>query len=248
MNMVPSIRLLLVWLLVCASTLRSQNEPPASAGTGGGYSVGFSGTLVLVNPKALNGSFHMVNTTLDLEIPRVNTLLTATAQLRMSIDARTYLVIRGEFIRIFRAFEYDAKEISPADSQTGVFHVRNERAYHTFPIGLGAGIYLNRQRTVELELGAMYAFSIIDEKGTLGPYGSYRSTYDGRGWGVWATLRPMIALTDWLTVAPEISGRFLLIDDFQDQRDRQLRGFSLDFRGVSIGAALILQLGSDDGM
>ena len=234
-------------ILLGVSASRSQNEAAAGAGEDETrYSLGFSGTLVFVNPKDLNESFHMVNTTLDLAIPRVNTVLAAGAQVRMSMNAQTFIVLRGEFIRIYRQFEYDAKEVSPADSQTGAFHVRNERSYHTFPIGLGVGVYLNRQRTVELEIGAMFAFSLIDEKGTLGSFGSYESTYDGRGWGVWATLRPKIAVTEWLSFAPEISGRFLSVDQFRDQRDRTLRDFSLDFRGVSIGGTLILQLGTQE--
>ena len=237
--------LLLCSILSGASASRSQDETAAGAGEDEtSYSLGFSGTLVFVNPKDLNESFHMVNTTLDLAVPRVNTIFVAGAHLRMSVNAQSHIVLRGEFIRIFRQFEYDAKEISLAGVQTGVFRVRNERSYHTFPIGLGAGTYLNRQKTIELEIGFMYVFSVIEEKGTMESYGPFQSTMEGRGWGVWGTLRPRIALTDWLTFAPEISGRFLSVDRFQDQRDRTLQDFALDFRGVSIGGALFIHLNS----
>ena len=234
-----------LFCLSCVSICRSQdvNSLPAE-NDATVYSFGVSGTMAFVNPKELNESFHMVNTTLDLAVPRVNTIFVAGAHLRMSVNAQSHIVLRGEFIRIFRQFEYDAKEISLAGVQTGVFRVRNERSYHTFPIGLGAGTYLNRQKTIELEIGFMYVFSVIEEKGTMESYGPFQSTMEGRGWGVWGTLRPRIALTDWLTFAPEISGRFLSVDRFQDQRDRTLQDFALDFRGVSIGGALFIHLNS----
>jgi len=119
-----------LFCLSCVSICRSQdvNSLPAE-NDATVYSFGVSGTVAFVNPKELNESFHMVNTTLDLAVPRVNTIFVAGAHLRMSVNAQSHIVLRGEFIRIFRQFEYDAKEISLAGVQTGVFRVRNERSW-----------------------------------------------------------------------------------------------------------------------
>lgn len=202
------------------------------------FSLGFSGSLVFVNPEDVNESFHLINTTEDLALARVNTVFTAGAHIRMSIGPKTYLVFRGEFIQFNRQFQYGATEVSPSRVQTGVFSVSDKRTYSTFPLGLGVGVFLNAQRTIQFEVGAFYAFGMIKESGALGSYGSYESTYDGHGWGGWITVRPVMTLAEWLTFSPEFSGRFLSVGEFVDARGRGLAGFTIDLRGVSIGGSL----------
>ena len=229
---------LLMFLAGCWAPLIGQEmtEPEDEGPTI--FTLAASGGVLFVNPSALNNSFTMVNTTLDRSVERLNTVYPLSLHLRMSIGPRSYLVLRGDFIRFTRGFSYDAVETSASGTTSGTFRVTDDRTYHTFPVGLGVGFMMNKKRTMEFEIGFIYAFSTIDESGSMGSFGTFHSTVDGSGWGGWVAVRPRIGITESIVLSPEFGWRFLRTEEFHDQNGRTLGGFSIDLRGVSAAAVL----------
>jgi len=230
---------LLLLMMGCSAVGFGQEAPVQESEEPAEFSLGVSGGVLFVDPTTLNSSFTLVNTTLDRSMDRVRTVYPVGAHLRMAIGPHSYLVLRGEYIRFAREFSYDALQTTTSTTSSGSFPVTDRRTYTTIPFGLGVGV-MNGRRTIEGELGFFYAFSTIDESGSMGPYGSFHSRADGSGWGLWLALRPRIHITNAIVLAPEFSGRFLSVVDFQDQNGRTLSGFRMDFRGVSVGAVLTI--------
>lgn len=239
--MTRSVRYALVVLLAmigCSIAVFGQDMPAPESEEPTEFSLGVSGGVLFVDPTTLNSSFTLVNTTLDRSMDRVRTVYPVGAHLRMAIGPHSYVVLRGEYIHFAREFSYDALATTASTIPSGSFPVTDKRTYTTIPFGLGVGVALNERRTIEGEIGVFYAFGMIDESGSMGPYGSFHSRADGSGWGLWLALRPRIHIARAIVLAPEFSGRFLSVGEFQDQNGRTLSGFRMDFRGVSVGAVL----------
>ena len=199
------------------------------------YSIGVSGTYSIVDPENINDGIHFVNTTLDLNVPRVNALLSGSAFFRMWVSPKMYAVLRGEYGTFSRSFQYAAPVTTTGSTGSSSFTVSNERRYEVIPIGIGAGFRPSEYSTFEAEIGFHYALGTIKETGTMEGYGSYSSTYDGAGMGFWLTVRPHIMLSDAVSLAPELTGRLLLIREFRDQSGRELRDFNMNLSSISLG-------------
>lgn len=233
-----SYRLLLLILAGYWTPVLGQEMPEPEDEGPTTFTLAASGGVLFVNPSALNNSFTMVNTTLDESVKRLNTVYPLGLHLRMSIGPRSYLVLRGDFIHFTRGFSYDAVETSTSGTPSGTFRVTDDRTYNTIPFGLGVGFMMNKKRTMEFEIGFIYAFSTIDESGSMGSFGTFHSTADGSGWGGWVAVRPRIRITESMVLSPEFGWRFLRTEEFHDQKGRTLPGFSMDLRGVSAAAVL----------
>lgn len=204
------------------------------------YSFGLSGIFSFVNPGRLNDGIHFINTTLDLNVPRISSLLSGGGFLKVWLNTKTYAVLKGEYTGFSRSFQFASPVTSTGSMGTSSFLVINERRYRIIPLGIGLGFLPTKSSTFEAEIGFHYALGSIKETGSMEGYGSYSSDYDGAGIGFWLLLRPHIKLSDAVSLAPDLTGRLLVIKNLEDQRGRVLQKFDMNLSGVSLGLSLIV--------
>lgn len=233
--------LFIIMLLPLSGMVAQIQGPPLEEElTEPSYSFGLSGSFSMVSPKRLNDGIHFVNTTLDLNVPRINSLLSGSAFLRVWLSPKSYAVLKGEYAGFSRSFQFASPVTSTGSTGTSSFLVTNEKRYQIIPLGIGLGFLPTKSSAFEAEIGFHFALGSIKETGSMESYGSYSSSYDGTGIGFWLTLRPHIRLSDAVSLTPDLTGRLLVIKNLEDQRGRVLRQFEMNFSSISLGASLIV--------
>lgn len=231
-------RTLLPLLLLC-SLLSAQEEKPFVRSK-----IMVQYGVSLVDPRQINDRIAMTNQVLGSNAKTIKNLpeLSATVVFRPQNDFKIVLV-RAGYATVERLFDVSLPWTDAAGGVLGSIDGTITETYTVYPFSLGVGM-MSDDGASQFQLELCYALAEIGEEGSYRTDRSmsYSHTLTSEAYSIRVAGSVAVPVTPWLGVTVELGYRYLLFDEFEDEKGATAPWVEMPLHGVngSVGLSLML--------
>lgn len=195
-------------------------------------SLGISGGVVFINPENINKNIEFQNSYFNTSEPIIRTPgLFSLWMTYRPVNLPTFLTLRGELLSSSRQFDFDAFATRDTSTVIGTLRTSTKTTYSVYPITISTGIVLRKTR-MKAEIGFIYALASITQSTNVEGAGSSSTTYTGDGYGFRFSLQQVTPIYRRTGLTFEIGYRFLLLDQFRNERGIKTSSIEADYSGM----------------
>jgi len=201
-------------------------------------SVGVSGGLAFIKPEKINNQIEHKNSLYNSnEFP-----LSRPGQWGIWLSYRpknlpTFISLRAEMLTSSRMYTLTVP-ITQNDSSviTSVSSTEKYRySLYPFSIGTGSVIY---KTIAKAEIAFIYAFAQITQETSVPGYTHSETTFEGEGYGFRVNLQQVIPIERTFSMTFDIGYRYLIVDEFRDNRGVTMKNMEMNYSGINLSAGL----------
>jgi hypothetical protein len=201
-------------------------------------SFGVTGGLTFVNPEDLNSMIERNNSIYGASEYTVK----RPAQWGIWMSYRpknlpTFVTLRAELLTSERSFPFTAQVTGSSPTVIASVASSVKQRYTVMPFTIGSGTVF--EKTIARgEIGFVYALAWVTQTTEVPGYSNSETTYEGEGYGFRVNLQQVIPLEGTFSMTMDLGYRFLIIDDFRDEKGFSTLDTQINYSGIMLGLGL----------
>jgi len=230
------ITLTVLFTCTFSQTVQETKEAPVNK-----YAFWISYSGGIVNPSVLNDRIANNNGIFESSVDIIESVKNFSVGLMLRpLEDEKIIVFRYEPISLTRTFPVSIQKTTTSPTITGTSDGEIKEQYSVTSYYLGIGL-ATLKNSIRADVGMIYGTSEMVEEGSF-PNSHYSHTSTSDGYGLRASIQPILNITKNINIDLELAYRLILISDFRDAKGATVPGFEIKLNGFAFSAGIEVQL------